>query len=125
MASCFYNPKSCNYKSHLKAADKIMKNLKRRNLVSDGNSNGNASGNASNDQAYESEFAFMTLNNSEIPKRWFLDSCASRHLTNFRLGLFNYRQLRAVESVNAASEGSAVSVVGIGDLGVPENINGK
>lgn len=119
MSKCFYNPKSNSFKSHLKPSETILKNLKRRKLVKD------AGGGSSQPQGDECEFAFMTLNESGIHNRWFLDSCCSRHLTNSRDGLLRYKALSEPEDVRAAAEGAAVSVLGIGDLRVSQNINGK
>lgn len=80
---------------------------------------------AGSSQVDDCEFAFMTLDDSGIHNLWFLDSCWSRHLTNSREGLFNFKALAKAENVNGAAEGAAVSVVGIGDLRVSQNINGK
>lgn len=96
----------------MKPTPKIESNLKKRKLVDTGG------------RSEECEFAFMTLRDGSIIRRWFMDSCASRHLTNQREKMFDYRPLKDVEFVNAANEGSAVKVVGIGNLKVKQVING-
>lgn len=119
MNKCFYNPKSSSFKAHLKPNEKILRNLKCSKLVKD------EGGSSSQQGGDECEFAFMTLNEPSIHNRWFLDSCCNRHLTNSRAGFFNYKVLAETEDVKAAAEGAAVSVLGIGDLRVSQNINGK
>ena len=61
----------------------------------------------------------------EIKNRWFLDSCASRHLCNDREHLIDYRNLKDAEYVNASCEGGNVRVVGVGNLRVRQVINGE
>lgn len=116
MAQCFYNPNSSNYKSTLKPSKMIIQNLKKRNLMRNENDTGSGD---------ECEFAFLAGQSPEISRRWFLDSCASRHIVNQRELMFNYRSLDKEESVNAAAEGALVRIVGIGSVRVRQDIDGK
>lgn len=85
----------------MKRTPKIDENLKKRKLI-DGEGG-----------ADECEFAFMTMASSGLLSRWFVDSCASRHLTNHRENMFHYRSLSDTEYVKAACERGSIKVVGI------------
>ena len=111
MNDCYYNSKSRKYKPHMKKFSKIEANLRKRNLID-----------VSNNDKFE--FEFKTVSSNYIGRRWFLDSCASRHLTNQKDCLVNYRVLSDIESVNAASEGRFVQVIRIGNLRVRKKIDG-
>lgn len=115
MGNCFFNPKSRNYKPSYKRTPEIESNLRKRKLL---NSHTEKRGE-------ECEFAFMTLPANNILRRWFLDSCSSRHLCNQRDHMFDYRALSKAEYVSAACEGGQVRVVGIGNIRVRQIINGQ
>lgn len=113
MSNCFYNPRSNNYKPSFKPSIKIVANLKKRKIWQ------------ADIKKDECEFSFMTLGQHSIMGRWFIDSCASRHLTNQRDNMFDYRTLDDAEFVNAACEGGSVKIVGIGNLRVKQIIDGR
>lgn len=74
---------------------------------------------------YACEFAFMDLSSYDMLRRWSIDSWSSRHLTNQREHMFNYRTLDNAEFVNSAFEGGSMKVVGIGNLRVIQVIDGS
>lgn len=110
MDRCWYNPKSKQYKQGLKPSDEIVKELKKRNLYT-----GELDG---------AHIAFMTYNGSNMKNKWFLDSCASRHLTNQRDSLKDYRKLENTSNIGTAATGTKVSIVGVGSIELEQEIDG-
>lgn len=119
MRECFYNPKSKSYKPSLKRTPQITENLKKRKLTRiDAGSNSKSDG-------YECQFTFMVQRAEDIHHRWFLDSCASRHLCNSREDFIEYKSLAKNEEVSAACEGASVQVIGIGKVRVSQLVDGN
>lgn len=115
MTDCFYNPTSSKFKSSMRPSKKIQENLRRKNLTRrhDGNVRD------------ECDFVFMAERSHEIADKWFLDSCCSRHLTNSRDGMIDYKALRNSEQMRCASDKGSVQVVGVGNVKVEQIVNGK
>lgn len=110
MSNYWFNPKCKKYKPNLKRTSEIIENLKKRKLI-DGNT-------SSNDTVArnECEFNFMVQYESKIRDRWFLDSCASRHLCNNLNNFVEYNPLGSNESVKAACKGANIEVIGFGKV---------
>lgn len=119
MKDCFFNPRSRNYKPSMKRTSLVTSNLKKRNLLPHEGGSNNRSG------GHECEFTFMVHRRNDIRNKWFLDSCASRHLCNVREYFVSYKSLSKGEHVNAACEGATVDVVGVGNVKVSQMIDGK
>lgn len=92
-----------------------MDNLKRRKLLD------RTSQKVSGD---ECDFAFTTVSEGYISRKWFLDSCCSRHLSNQKDKMFDYRELKKKEFVGSAAVGSHVKIVGIGNMRLRQVIDG-
>ena len=59
-----------------------------------------------------------------MENKWFLNSCCTRHLTNRREYLFNYRKVDGKYSIDAACENGFMNVVGIGNVNMSQVVNG-
>lgn len=82
-----------------------MNNLKRRKLL-DGTSQ-KVSGD-------EFDFAFTTVSEGDISRKWFVDSCCNRHLSIQKDKMFDYRELKEKEFVGSPATGSQVKIVLLG-----------
>lgn len=89
MTDCFFNPIASKYRTELKRTQKIEANMKKWKLID------------VHPEKYEYELAFMTIGSNRILLCWFIDSCASRHLSNHRKHMFGYSALTDPEFVNA------------------------
>lgn len=116
MAQCFYNAKLSSFKSSLTSSKTVIQNLKERDLISNEYNTGSGD---------ECGFAFLAGQSPRTSRRWFLDSCALRHISNQREFMVNYRSLDKAESVNAAAEGARVRIVRIDPVRVKQDVDGK
>ena len=71
----------------------------------------------------ESHYVFIT-GNENILLKGFVDSCASRHLTNQRHSLKKFKSVKS-DSVNSVVQGSSVNIDGIWDITLYQTFNGK
>ena len=109
---CWYNPKSEYYKENKKRWPKMVEQLKRMKLFKK-NSNGEGPKFEDKGSTNECHYVFIT-GNENIRLKWFVDSCASRHLTNQRHCIKNFKPVKS-DSANLAVQGSSVNFEGIGD----------
>lgn len=118
---CFYNPQSKNYKPGLKPPEKVKTKLEQwKNRKS-------AEGGGSGDSASRASFAFMTSrksSNDSMRNKWFLDSCASRHMTNQRDILHNFVDGQD-DTVQTASEDTEMAIVGYGSVRLEQVVDGR
>ena len=123
--NCWLNPKSKKFRPKYRPTGKIKEQLKKLNLTTEGSTPRNHNSDPKNADRKDGEmhYAFVASGGA-FREKWFLDSCASRHLTNQKRFLKNCNPIQN-ESVNSAIEGSTVNIEGIGDITVSRTIDGK
>ena len=110
---CYFNPKSGQYKPHWIPSPETKERLQR--WLNKGRPARNQEG--------EAQFVFMTAEDN-IRGKWFLDSCASQHMTNERDVLFNFRDTNTEDSVSTAAEDVGMSIEGYGTIRLKQDVGG-
>ena len=119
MRDCFYNPRSKKFKRNMKPSPSIVAKMKSRRLIMD-----NTVSNGTKHGSDEYELAFVA-STGDIKDKWFLDSCCTRPITNRRKNLIDYRKMKNADSIDSASQGGSMSVVGVGSVSVKQVLNRK
>lgn len=111
---CYFNPKSRQYKSHWIPTPETRERLQR--WLDNGRPEGN--------QEEEAQFAFTSAKGN-LRGKWFLDSCASQHMTNDRDALFNFRDANSMDSVSTAAENVGMNIEGYGTVRLEQDVGGR
>ena len=139
MNRCYYNFKSSMFHPNLQASEDIKKELAKRGLVDEYQSNETdaLAGLKYNESPLNQEWAtcvaheysnvisLITSGGSlhDITRFWFLDSGCSRHVVNSKKHMFSYVPLKRKIPIQGIS--GKVNVIGIGRLCIKQNINGE
>ena len=116
----YFNPKSKNYKRNYKSTLEIRNNLQKLNLFKDQSRRFKKI----NDEAKTGNvaLAFMSIGEPEISEKWFLDSCASKHVTDNLNFLSNYQPVESSSYIKSASEESSIEIQGYGSVNLTQRV---
>lgn len=59
----------------------------------------------------------------DIEHKWFVDSCASKQMTNNRHIMEEYRKLNETEEIDSAASIASVSFIGVGNVRLKQIVN--
>lgn len=111
---CYFNTKSQKYRSNLKPSQETKKRLENwLARTPDGV-----------ERRDEAQFAFMKTDGC-MSNTWFLDSCATRHMTHQRELLYDYSESTSGASVMTAAKDVDMGVEGRGSLRLEQSVDGK